>query len=257
MEQYQEIEIDKIVTDGQMVRSGQDDDHIVELAMSISKHGLLEPIVVKEQQGGSYQLMAGYHRLLAFKKLNRTKIPAHIKKDGSASIKTIATIENIIRRDMSVEEEVNAVAHLNKEEHLSPSSICDLLGKSREWVNKRLMIPTLPEEVRAELMEGRISIGHAEVIGRLQDSSVRGIILNHVIMQKLTVRQTEEMAFLYEQTADIASAVEAGLEKKAEIQTPTPPQRTCDSCGRVRLLRDIQIVCVCADGCAPKEEKGG
>lgn len=254
MKQYQEIEIAKIVTEGQMVRSGQDDDHIVELAMSISKHGLLEPIVVEEKPDGTYQLQAGYHRLQAFVKLNRTLIPAHIKANGSASTKAIATIENIVRRDMSVAEEVNAVAYLNKEEHLSPSSICDLLGKSRDWVNKRLMIPSLPEEVKSELMEGRISIAHAEIIGGIQDPAVRGVILNSVILQKLTARQTEEMAFLYQETANISEAVEAGLQKKEELQTPQPPQRTCDNCGRVRLLRDIQLVCVCADGCKQKEE---
>lgn len=255
-EEYKDIPTSDVITEGQSVREAMDDDHVVELAMSIAKHGLLEPIVVERCEKGKYQLLAGFHRLAAHYRLKKETISAHIRQNTGAGIKTIALVENIIRRDMSIKEEVLAVNHLNAVEGLSISSICDLLGKSRDWVNKRLMIPNLPEEVVSELMDGRISIAHAEIIGRIQDPSARGTILNSVIMQKLSARQTEELSVLYLQTPDVSAAIQAGMEKKKEIQAAPQNTRRCDSCGEIKKLGEIVLVAVCAHGCRDKIEGG-
>ena len=247
-----EIPLDHIITDGQSVRNAKDDDHVVELAMSIAKHGLLEPIIVEEtKKKGEYQLLAGFHRLSAFHRLKRSHIPAHIREKTGDSVKTIALIENIIRRDMLIGEEVMAVCHLNQVENLSASSICDLLGKSRDWVNKRLMIPNLPEEVISELMEGRIKIAHAEIIGSIQDPAARAVILNSVMLQKLSARQTEELAYLYTQTPSVTEAIESGVKKEEEIRAQEQNTRHCDACGAIRPLSEVVLMAVCMNGCAP------
>ena len=100
--EIQDIPLVDIHTEGQSVRAAQDDDHVVELAMSISKHGLLEPIVVRGRDEGGYQLLAGFHRLAAFARLNKKTIPAILSKNQATPTKVIALIENIIRRDMSL-----------------------------------------------------------------------------------------------------------------------------------------------------------
>lgn len=255
---FREIPMSEIYVEGQSVRDAIDDDHVVELAMSIAKHGLLEPIVVQRRnKGNGYQLLAGFHRLSAFHRLKRAHIPAHIRKRTDTSVKTIALVENIIRRDMSIKEEVQAISHLSEVEGLSASSICDLLGKSRDWVNRRLMIPNLPLEVVSELMEGRISIAHAEIISRVQDPGTRGVVLNSVILQKLSARQTEELTVLYSQTPSVEEAIKAGMEKKEEILAAPQNTRHCDNCGAERQLSEIMLVAVCAHGCAPIVKKKG
>ena len=241
-----EIPLPLIDTEDQSVREAQDDDHVVELAMSITKHGLLQPIVVEKKKDGRYQLQAGFHRLVAFHRLRRKTIPAHIRAEKTGPVKAIALVENICRKNMSLDEEVKAIAHLHLEENLSISSICDLTGKSTGWVQKRLMIPNLPEEVKKELLAGTISISHAETIGSVQQENIRNILLNQVISAKLTQRQTQELAALYLDTPTIQASIEAGLEKAKEIQNTQPyPTRTCDICQTKHPLNLINFLAIC------------
>jgi len=234
-----------IHSEGQSVREATDDDHVVELAMSISKHGLLEPIVVEEMENGEYQLLAGFHRLAAFHRLRKQTIPAIIRQEHTGPVKAIALVENIVRKDMSLDEQVKAVAHLHTEENLSISSICDLIGKGTAWVQKRLMIPNLPEEVLIELMDGIISISHAEAIGNVQDPSLRRILLNQVVNQKLTARQTEDLAALYLQAPSVSFAIEAGMETQKEIQNQQKATRRCDIGGEMMSIEHLTFVAIC------------
>ena len=243
----QDIPMELIHTEGQSVRAAQDDDHVVELAMSISKHGLLEPIIIRNRPEGGYQLLAGFHRLAAFRRLNKKTIPAYIYKNEKTPTKAIALIENIIRRDMSLEEEVEAVQVLTEVEELSPSSICDLLGKSRDWVTKRLMIPNLPQNVKQELLDGRISIRHAEILGRIENEEQRAYILNTVMQQKMSARQCEELADIYFQTPSMESAIKTGEEKARQVQETPSSLRECYLCKRHMRIWDVKFVTVCAD----------
>ena len=245
--EIQDIPLVDIHTEGQSVRVAQDDDHVVELAMSISKHGLLEPIVVRDRPEGGYQLLAGFHRLAAFARLNKKTIPAILYKNQTTPTKAIALIENIIRRDMSLEEEVEAIQVLTEVEELSPSSICDLLGKSREWVMKRLSIPNFPEDVKDELLDGRISLKVAEIISQIKEDSFRKTVLNSTILQKLTARQVDELAHIYIETPSVESAVEEGVKTARQIQSSAPPYKECYLCKRQLRVWDVKFVTVCMD----------
>lgn len=245
-----------IDTEGQSVRYLMDDDHVVELSMSIAKNGLLEPIVLHPKEGGRFQLLAGSHRLAAFFRLGRKEIPSVIREDDGKPTKALALIENIVRRDMSLAEEVDAVIHLSDKENLSAGQICELLGKSRDWVNKRLAIPNMPKEVIDALLEGRISLRHSEIISSVESEALRKLLINNVIMQKLSASQTQELATIYITTPTMEGAIEAGYQASQEIQKPTPAKRSCDNCGASRLLTDITFVAVCSGGCLiPADEK--
>ncbi len=241
------IPLELIHTEGQSVRAMQDDDHVVELAMSISKHGLLEPIVVREADDGKYQLLAGFHRLAAFARLNKKTIPSYIYKNKETPTKAIALIENIIRRDMSLEEEVDAVKVLTEVEELSPSSICDLLGKSREWVMKRLSIPNFPVDVREELLDGRISLKVAETISQIKEDTFRKTVLNSTILQKLTARQVDELAHIYIETPSMEDAIQEGEKAARQIQSSPQPHKECYICKRQLRVWDAKFVTVCMD----------
>lgn len=239
------VALSLIDTEGQSVRAAQDDDHVVELSMSIVKHGLLEPIVVRRIDEGGFQLLAGFHRLAAFYRLQRSEIPAHIIDDRETPIKAIALIENIVRRDLSLKEEVEAVTHLNTDESLSASQICDLLGKSRQWVDRRLMIPNLPPDVSEQLMDGRISIGHAEVLGNIESEPIRKLITNQTIQNKLTVRETEQLTGLYFSSPQVDEAIEEGVKKARELSKETPITKRCECCGGIYPLEQIYYIPVC------------
>jgi ParB family chromosome partitioning protein len=244
---FQNIQIDLIDTEGQSVRDAMDDDHVVELAMSIAKHGLLEPIVVRQTENARYQLEAGFHRLTACYRLNWKTIPAHIRTESTGPTKAIALIENIVRRDMTLQEQVKAVNYLHFEENLSPSSICDLLGKSRLWVDQRLAIPNYPEDVRQELLDGNLTIGKAEILAKIEDDGTRALIINQVISAKLTAKQANDLVEMYLASPSIQGAIEAGIEKKREIQETPKSFRKCELCGQVKELIEIKFITVCVD----------
>jgi len=244
---YSTISIETVEVEGQSVRASMDDDHVVELAMSISKHGLLQPIVVRKKDDGGYQLEAGFHRLAACSRLGWKEIPAHIRTDSTSPVRAVALVENIVRRDMSLDEEVKAVNFLNSDEGLSPSSICDLLGKSRGWVDQRLAIPNYPEDVKQELLDGNLSIGKAEIISKLKEDGTRALVINQVISAKLTQKQAGDLIEMYLAAPSIQSAVEAGMEKAQEIQDTTKSYRKCELCGRIRELMEIKFIAVCVD----------
>lgn len=251
-ERFQEIKVSLIDTEGQSVREMIESDHVVELAMSIAKHGLLEPIVVRRKNENKYQLLAGLHRLCAFVRLKKETIPANVIENEETPTKAIALVENIVRKDMSLDEEVKAIEYLYKEEKLSPSQICDLIGKSREWVDKRLWVPNLPEDIKQELLDGRISIKHAEVLSKIEDKSARAYILNAAIQQKLTARQTDDLARVYLDTPSIPDAIEKGLEEAQKIQA-AKLYKECTLCREKRLIDDIVYIPVCRGGCQVNE----
>jgi ParB family chromosome partitioning protein len=246
--EYKEIPLELIETEGQQVRNEVDNEHVIELAISIAQHGLLQPIVLEPTDNGKYQLCAGYHRLCAFHRLARETIPAIVRETKTGPVKVIALVENIMQKPMTLKEQVSCVEYLSKEENLSTNQICEKIGKSTEWVNKRLMIPHLPEDVKQELMEGRLSIAHAEIIGRVDHAETRAVLLNQTIAGRLSSRQTEELTRLYLETPTIQGAVEAGLQKAEEIQTQKTPTRSCDWCGELNELQHLMFFATCP-GC--------
>lgn len=243
---FLDVPLELIDTEGQSVRDMQDDDHVVELAMSISTHGLLQPIVLSPKKDGRFQLDAGFHRLAAFHRLRKLIIPAQIKYEDTGPVKAIALVENIVRKNMTLDEEVKAVFYLYNDEELSISSICDLTGKSTQWVQRRIMIPNLPQDVLEDLIEGRISIGHAEILSQLKDDSTRRLVLNQVITGKLSTRQTDELANLYLQAPEINEAIEAGLQTARQIQQETKIYRKCEGCSEIHRIEEVRFICVCA-----------
>lgn len=240
---YQEalIPLDLIDTEGQSVRDMIDDDHVAELAMSIARHGLLEPIVVAEKGDGRYQLLAGHCRLAAHYRLNRREIRASIKLNETAPVRAIALVENICRKDMSIEEEIKAVAYLHEVEKLSPAQICELTSKSRAWVDRRLAAQSLPRDVLDDLFAGSITLGHAEEIGRIEDEAARRYLMANTISAKLTVPQLRDLVETYLSNASFQTSVEAGVQKAKEVQA-TPPRLACWYCGEDMFAKPLVIM---------------
>lgn len=252
-----EIKIDLIDVEGQMIRYAINDERVVELAMSIQSKGLLNPVTVTQKENGRFQLQAGSRRLTACKRIKWKTIPANIREDDGTPIKTIALIENCMQEPMTLAEEVEVVCHLYDAEKQSPAMICDTVGKGRTWVDQRLAIPHLHEEVANELLDGRISLGHAEIINQVAEQGLRSLLLNNVMQQKLTKRQTKELAEIYKATPTMEDAIEKGIEAAGQAQGPQTPTRKCDHCGAVRPLSNIVLLAVCVEGCEQPQLKAG
>jgi ParB/RepB/Spo0J family partition protein len=250
MSEYNRVPVNKIMLPEVLVRQEIDPDHVSELANSMARHGLIEPIVVSHTEAGEWKLIAGCHRLAAAKQLQWELIPAVVRVgvDEKTSY-ALAAIENVARKQMTIQEECAAVAHMTETEHLSVSQICGLMGKSRAWIEKRLMAPNLPEKVRAALFEGRIGVGAAEIIGGIENEGARNSVLNEAIYAQRTNSELKEQARMWASATNLDDAIAAAGEAAIEQQAPQERLQNCALCSTPRSMDQLRPIIVCNHQC--------
>jgi ParB family transcriptional regulator, chromosome partitioning protein len=171
-----------------------DEDELDELAASIREHGLLQPLVVSERADGRFELIAGERRWRAARRAGLATVPAVVKEATPRSRLELALVENIQRRDLNPLEEAQAYRHLLDEHGLTQEELGRRVGKSRTVVTNRLRLLQLPEPARRALAEGAISDGHGRALLMLDGAADRLALLDAVLAEGLSVRQTEARA---------------------------------------------------------------
>ena len=162
---------------------------LVELADSIAKHGLIQPIVVRPH-GAGYQIVAGERRWRAAQKAQLHEIRAIVRELTDAETLEIALIENIQRHDLNPIEEAEAYKRLIDEFGHSQAELAALVHKSRSHVANMMRLLDLPTLVRELVIEGKLSMGHARALLPSEDAARLAAL---VIKQGLSVRQTEAL----------------------------------------------------------------
>jgi len=246
------IPIDKISVPGKNPRGMMDDDHVMEIAGSMQRNGQLQSITVEETSPGEYELIAGFHRVAAAMRNHWTEILATVRQPNGKSNRVLSLTENLIRKDMTLQEEIEAVIALGTTELMSPSMICDFLNRSRAWVDARLAAPSLPTDIKIPLFEGRLTLTKAQIISRVKDEGMRAQIINQVTYGRLTQSQTEELVAMYEATPSMADAIRAGIETPPQSEEASQIQRPCTICATLRGPLEIIYVPICKSGCPKK-----
>lgn len=251
----QEIPLDLIDQGEQLIRHDPLDEDVVDLAMDIQRNGLMQPIGVTPTDASRYQLRWGGRRLAAHRHLRRATIPARITYANPDQIRSTAIRENVLRRQLTLEEECDAVLTLAEVERLSPEEISSHLSRSRAWVLRRMAIPQLPIELRESLLHGRISLGAAEIIALLEDPGARAYALQQCRATDLTIPEIRTLVQALQAAPNQDEAVDAGVAVAIANQQPNTIHLACNACGRVRPIAEIAVVRVCADGCTTAEEQ--
>lgn len=189
-----EIDIDKINTGVYQPRQYFDEDKLAELKNSIKENGIIQPLIVsKSKSEGGYDLIAGERRYRAAKELGFKKVPAIIKDVAGVLALEIALIENIQRQDLNVIEEANCYLRLIEEYKLTHEELSVRVGKDRATITNMLRLLSLPEEVKKELIYGKITPSHARNLVGLSDDEA-SMLLNAISGEQLNVRETERKA---------------------------------------------------------------
>lgn len=166
-----------------------------ELAASITKKGILQPLVVsKLEEDGRYELIAGERRLRAAKKAGLEEVPVVIREAGAQERLELALIENIQRQNLNPMEEAEAYQQLLDEFDLTQEEVSLQVGKERSTVANTLRLLNLPGYAKDDLSAGTISMGHARVLLSIDNEKNRRALRDEIISKKLSVRQTEEWA---------------------------------------------------------------
>lgn len=167
-----------------------------ELADSIRENGLLQPIVVRQTEGGTYQIVAGERRWRACRLAGLTEIPAVIVEADTARTMELALIENLQREDLTPIEVANGYKALMEQYGLTQEEVAKRLGKSRPAVSNSVRMLKLPIGVRRAIQEGRISAGHAKVLAGMDNMLDAECLAQDIMGKGLTVRETERIARL-------------------------------------------------------------
>lgn len=187
------LKISQIEPNRNQPRRSFDEDALEELSQSIKEHGVLQPILVRPQIYGGYQIVAGERRYRASRMAGLTEIPAIIKELSDSETMQIALIENLQRRDLSDLEEAKGYQTLMDEYGFSQEDVARTVGKSRSAVANTLRLLGLPDDVKELLDQGKLSAGHARALLAVdQDTEIKEAA-DKIIKEGLSVRQTEKL----------------------------------------------------------------
>lgn len=191
--QIQDIELDKIVPNRYQPRREFSDDSIKELAETLDKDGLLQPIVVREDGEDHYEIIAGERRYRAAKSLNWETIPAIVNNMNDDQAASLALIENLQREDLNPIDEAKAYSNLMKLNDLTQTALAKDMGKSQSYVANKLRLLKLDDDVQKALIEGKITARHGRALLNLSDDDQERV-LKEIEDKGLNVKQTEEIA---------------------------------------------------------------
>ena len=221
--QVVEIPVAAIVPNQYQPRKVFDQTEIQELAQTISEHGLLQPIVVREFRPGEYEIIAGERRFRAVKLLQWEKIPAIVEKMTDAESASLALIENLQRAQLSPVEEAQAYKQLMEFNHLTQATLAKGMGKSQSFVANKLRLLKLIKPVQNAILDGRITERHGRALLSLDEDQQRTLLME-IVNQHWNVRQTEDAVaqILGKPTSAEKAAQQAVQEKASQSDAVTP-----------------------------------
>jgi len=186
-----QIDIDKIIPNRYQPREIFDKEGLDALAKSIKNHGVIQPIIVRSQAGGKYELIAGERRMKAASIAGFSTIPAIVKDIDNKTSMEYALLENIQRAELNPIEQAKGFSRLLSEFSLTQEMIAERMGINRSSVANTVRLLQLPESLWDEIAKGVISQGHAKVLLSLSTRELQLQVAEEIKLKGLSVRQVE------------------------------------------------------------------
>jgi len=218
-----EIELTRIEPNLQQPRKHFDEEALAELAESIKMFGVIQPLIVKQAEGGYYTIVAGERRWRAARLAGLTHLPAIVKDYTDVEVLQVALIENIQRKDLNPIEEAFCYKRLADEFSFTQEVIAKKVGKSRNSISYAMGLLNLDLRVQNMLMEGTLTPGHARSLMILKDNEAEYALAEKIAEDGLTTRQTQE---LVKQLQEKVALAETREEPKAEQKALSKPRYT-------------------------------
>jgi ParB family chromosome partitioning protein len=232
-----EVDIDRLSPNELQPRMQFDDEKLEELAASIKAKGIIQPILVRPIAGGAFRIIAGERRWRAAQRAGLLKVPVVVREisEGDQQLLELALIENVQRENLNPLDEAIAYQRLADQFSLTQEQIAAAVGKDRSSVANFMRLLRLPEEVRADLAAGTLTMGHARTLLSLPDEAAQRHAAREVISRSLSVRDTEALV------KRLAGPAPARAEK-----APPPPSdvhtRAAEDRMRFALGAKVKIV---------------
>ena len=186
-----EIALDKINPNPNQPRADFEDEPMDELASSIRKIGVIQPITLRELPDGGFQIIAGERRYRASLMANQVTIPAYVKTVDDEDVMEMALVENIQREDLNAIEIALAYQKLIDSQSLTQEQLSERVGKKRATIANYMRLLKLPALVQMGIKDRKIDMGHARALVTIPDPVVQLDIYNRIIKEGLSVRKVE------------------------------------------------------------------
>ncbi|XOZ32710.1 ParB/RepB/Spo0J family partition protein [Halomonadaceae bacterium KBTZ08] len=213
--ELKELPLDLIQRGRYQPRRDMDEEALQELAESIKQQGVMQPVVVRPQESGHYELVAGERRWRAAQLAGLERIPALIRDVPDEAAIALGLVENIQRENLNPIEEASALHRLQEEFGLTQQQTANAVGKSRTTITNLLRLMGLVEDVRTMLEHGDLEMGHGRALLGLPEQQ-QAAVARQVVSKSLSVRQTEAL---------VRKALEQGNEGASK---PEPPKEDPD-----------------------------
>ena len=209
-----EVEIEKIKPNPDQPRTNFDDETMEELATSIKKIGVIQPVTLRELEDGTYQIIAGERRYRASMMLHLKTIPAYVKTVDDDDVMEMALIENIQREDLNAIEIALTYQKLIDSQSLTQEQLSERVGKKRATIANYMRLLKLPAELQIGIKDKKIDMGHARALVAIPDPEIQLNLYNRIIKEGLSVRRVEAIV-----KAEIAKLSDKNKPEKAVQKT--------------------------------------
>ncbi|MBR4473251.1 MAG: ParB/RepB/Spo0J family partition protein [Oscillospiraceae bacterium] len=215
-EEIRTLPISRVEPRQDQPRERFDEERLQDLAASIARHGMIQPVIVRRLEDGDYQIIAGERRWRAARMAGLLEIPVRVMKADDRSVSELALVENLQREDLNPMEEARGYQKLIGDYGLTQEDAAAGVGKSRSAVANALRLLNLSTPVAAMVEKGELSAGHARALLALEDPVLQEKAAQQVLSKALSVRKTELLASKWKKEA-AAPASEEDKGEEAEV----------------------------------------
>lgn len=212
------LPLENIIQNPGQPRKEFDNESLNELARSIEKHGLINPIVVCKEEGDKYVIIAGERRYRACKLLNLEEVPVSIMDLSKRQQFEMAISENIHREDLNPVEEAIAYQSLIETYGETHEQVAESLGKSRAYITNSLRLLNLDPEIQHWLINGSLTPGHARTILSVENKNEHVSFAKYIIDNNLSVREAEKAAKSWSKQKEKKNTVKEHHHQDIEIK---------------------------------------
>lgn len=215
-----------------------DDEKLKELSQSIAEKGVLQPLLVKKTNKG-YVIIAGERRWRASQLAGKKEVPVIIKDLSDHEILEIALIENIQREDLNPIEEAESYQKLIIDLGLTQEEVSKRVGKDRSTIANALRLLKLSKEVRDNIQNGSLSVGHARCLITIEDKKVQNKIMEEVLSKAYSVRQVEALVKKVRENGGKLETATSSSESRAEAERQEVAYK--DAADELRRILDAKV----------------
>lgn len=216
-----EVGVDLIEPNKFQPRTNFNEDRLEELVQSIKSNGIIQPLLIRDNLNGKYELIAGERRWRAAQRAGLTKVPCLLKEVSDDKMLELALIENIQRQELNVIEEAHAYKRLIDTLGLTQEMVAQRVGRDRTFITNYIRLLRLPEDIQHLVEADKITMGHARALLGIDDVNAQRKLAKNIINKGLSVRETERI-----------------IKNLIENNEPKPVQKTLNQDPNLKFAED-------------------